>query len=79
MTGHLLAGAAEAALIAVAIGAAFALLACILGLAPSSADQARSCADAHKSTTTQSQKNREKEASFRAESHDVRNDPDSRR
>ena len=64
MADQLLAGVAEAALVAVALGAAFALLARLFPLAPPpSVDQAWSrTADADKSS--------------RARTQDVRKDPD---
>lgn len=75
--GQLLAGVVEAALVAVALGVAFALLARLLALAPPSLDRARSrAADAHTSTPTQSQRDCAKEQSAPAQSHDIRRDRD---
>jgi hypothetical protein len=77
--GKLLAGVAEAALVAVALGAAFALLARLLASAPPSLDGSRSSAvDARTSAPTQSQRECAKEKSMREQSHDVGRDPDGR-
>jgi hypothetical protein len=55
--GKLLAGVAAAALVAVALGAAFALLARLLALGPPSVDRARSSAtDVRTSPPTQSER-----------------------
>jgi hypothetical protein len=75
--GKLLAGVALAALVAVALGAGFALFARLLALAPPSLDRALSrAADADTSTPTQSQRDCAKEQSEREQSHDVRGDRD---
>ena len=77
MAGKLLAGVAEAALVAVALGVAFALLARLLALTPPSLDRTRSrAADAHTSAPTQSQRDCAKEQSTLAQSHDIRRDRD---
>lgn len=78
MTGEPLAGLAEAALIAVALGVAFALLARLLSLAPPSSDRARShrAVNAHTSTCAKAQQDCAKEQSGGNESHDVRSDHD---
>jgi hypothetical protein len=58
--GKLLAGVATAALVAVALGAAFALLARLLASGPPSLDRARSsAADVSTSPPTQSEKDRD--------------------
>jgi hypothetical protein len=75
--GKLLAGVVAAALIAVALGAAFALLARLLALGPPSLDQAQSrAADAQTSIPTQPQRDCAKEQSVRLQSHDVQSDLD---
>lgn len=72
MTGQLLGGVAEAALVAVALGVAFALLARLLALAPPLMGQARSrVVDTHKPTDTRSQQDHARELPSCEENDDV--------